>query len=117
MEKIIVTLSGFGLIAFIYMFFFGKKELNMEAKTSWDVAVEGGYQPATITVPIGKTSTVTFTRKDPNSCLEDVIIEDFKVKVYLPLNKAVSVTITPNKSGSYGIHCGMNMFHGKIIVI
>jgi plastocyanin domain-containing protein len=38
------------------------------------------------------------------------------VRKYLPLNKKTPITITPKKEGTYEIVCGMNMFHGKIIV-
>ncbi len=117
MDKIIVTATGMITIVGIYWFFFGKKEEIMEAKTTWNINVEGGYKPATITIPQGKQSTITFVRKDPNSCLEDVVIPDFKVKKFLPLNEPVTITISPAKPGTIDIHCGMNMFHGKIIVV
>lgn len=117
MDKLIVSVAGILVIAVIYWFFFGKREENLTAAQSWNILVKGGYQPATIAVPGGKPSTITFTRTDPNSCLEDVIIEDFKIKKFLPMNTPVTVTISPTKRGSYGIHCGMNMFHGKIIVV
>jgi plastocyanin domain-containing protein len=117
MEKLIVSAVGIGLIGFIYWFFFGQKEEGMETKTSWDIKVSGGYNPATITIPAGKQSTITFTRTDANSCLEDVIIEDFKVKKFLPMNTPVTITLSPTKPGAYGMHCGMNMFHGRIEVV
>lgn|SRR3989344_4124357 len=123
MEKIIITLGGLGLIIGIYWFFFGKKSgeagsgsAREEARDSWNIIVEGGYRPTTITLPRGKKSTITFTRKDPNSCLEDIIIEDFKIKQFLPLNKPVTITISPARSGTFSMHCAMNMFHGNIIV-
>lgn len=117
MEKLLVSIIGIGFIGAIYWFFFGKKEETMETKNSWDILVKGGYQPSTITIPAGKPSTITFMRKDQNSCLEDVIIEDFKVKKFLPMNTPVTVTISPTKPGAYGMHCGMNMFHGRIQVV
>ncbi len=117
MDKIIVTITGIGLIAGIYWFFFGKKEEAMTASNAWDITVEGGYKPATITIPQGKPTTITFTRKDPNSCLEDVVLPEFKIKKFLPIGEKVAITISPTKPGTYGIHCGMNMFHGKIIVV
>lgn len=117
MEKLIVTVTGLGVIAAIYWFFFGKKEEATEAKSSWDIVVSGGYKPAVFKIPIGKPATLTFTRKDPNSCLEEVIIEDFKIKKFLPMNASVTITVSPTKPGTYGIHCGMNMFHGRIEVI
>lgn len=117
MDKIIVSVVGITGIAAIYWFFFGKKEEIMQAKNSWDITVNGGYQPNTITIHQGQPATLTFTRRDPNTCLEDFIIEDFKIKQYLPMNKPVSVTITPPSKGTFGFHCGMNMFHGRIVVV
>lgn len=116
MDKTIVTIAGAALIAFIYWFFFGKREGSMEPKNSWDITVEGGYKPATIAIPVGQKSTITLTRKDPSSCLEEVVMPEFKIKKFLPLNEKVTVELSPTKAGTYGIHCGMNMFHGKIIV-
>lgn len=114
MDKTLVTISGIGVIGFIYWFFFGKKE---EASTQTTIRVSGGYKPAAIRIPLGKPTTLTFTRTDPNPCLEELIIPDFKIKEFLPMNKPVSVTISPTKPGTYGIHCGMNMFHGRIEVV
>lgn len=120
MDKTLVTVTGAVVIGFIYWFFFGKKSGEAgsgSAREEWDVAVSGGYKPATVTIPAGKQSTLTFTRKDANSCLEEVVIEDLKIKKYLPLGEPVAITISPTKPGTIGIHCGMNMFHGKIVVV
>jgi plastocyanin domain-containing protein len=117
MDKLLVTFGGIVGIGLIYWFFFSKKEKSIDAKTSWNILVEGGYQPSRIAIPHGKQSTITFTRRDPNSCLEDVIIEDFKIKQFLPLNKPVTIMLSPGKTGTFGMHCAMNMFHGKIIVV
>lgn len=117
MDKLIVTITGIATIAGIYWFFFGKKEEAMEAKTSWDILVEGGYKPATIQIPAGKPSTLTFTRKDSNSCLEEIVLPDFKIKKFLPLNEPVTVQLPPTKPGAFVFHCGMNMFHGRIVVV
>lgn len=117
MDKLIVTIFGIASIGFIYWFFFGKKEESVQAKSVWSILVEGGYKPSTITIPLGKPTTLTFTRKDPNSCLEEIVLPDFKIKKFLPLHKAITVTISPVKKGTYDIHCGMNMYHGKIIVV
>lgn len=117
MDKTIVTIIGIAAIGAIYWFFFGKKEEVAEAKSSWDIAVVGGYKPATITIPNGKKSTITFTRKDPNSCLEEIVLPDFKIKKFLTLGEPVTISVSPTKPGIYGMHCGMNMFHGKIIVV
>lgn len=116
MDKIIVTTLGIGLIAFIYWFFFGKKDEVVAVKDSIDIVVDGGYIPSVIKIKKGQKTVVSLLRKDTNSCLEDFVLSDFKIKEYLPLNKKVSFEITPNKSGEFIFHCGMNMFHGKVIV-
>jgi len=117
MDKILVTVGGSLLIGGIYWFFFGKKEETKETQDSWNIIVEGGYRPTTVTIPRGKKSTITFTRKDSNGCLEEVFIPDYKIKEFLPLNKPVTITLSPTKPGTHDIHCAMNMFHGKIVVV
>ncbi len=117
MDKIIVTTGGVLLIFFIYWYFFGKKEEIMEVlKGKIEIIVKGGYKPETITIPRGKPTTLTFFRKDPSSCLEEVILADFKITKSLPLNQKTGITLTPQKTGTFPFSCGMGMYHGKIIV-
>lgn len=116
MDKILVAASGIGLIGFIYWFFFGKKEEMAVAGEKISVLVDGGYKPSIIKVKKGKKTTISLLRKDSSSCLEEFILPDFKIKKYLPVDKAVEIEITPEKTGEFGFHCGMNMFHGKVIV-
>ena len=115
-DKIFVMLFGAGGIAFTYWFFLMKNEKEVTASDSVDVIVEGGYSPEVISIPRGQTTKLNFIRKDPSSCLEEVIIPEFKIKKFLPLNQKITVEVTPTKSGTYEFVCGMNMFHGKIIV-
>ena len=116
MDKIVVIISGVGLISLIYWFFFGKNDKAVIAGDTLDILVDGGYKPENIKIKRGKTTKLIFTRTDSNSCLEEIIIPDFKIKEYLPLNKKVEITLSPEKTGTYQTHCGMGMFHGKIIV-
>ncbi|OGG12040.1 hypothetical protein A2Z00_03365 [Candidatus Gottesmanbacteria bacterium RBG_13_45_10] len=117
MEKFIVTIFGIGLIAGIYWFFFGKKDKITEVHGSIMITVEGGYKPKTIKVAKDKVTTLIFLRKDTNSCLEDLIIPDFKIKKFLPMHTPVTITLSPTKPGKFNFHCGMNMFHGTIEVV
>lgn len=117
-DKIIVMISSVIGIAFTYWFFLMKKEQVVAVTSdSIDITVSGGYQPEVISIPKGKTTKINFLRKDPSSCLEEVILSDFKIRKYLPLNKKVSIEITPQKEGEYPFSCGMNMFHGKVKVV
>jgi plastocyanin domain-containing protein len=115
-DKVFVTISGIILIFFTYWFFFLKKREEVEASGEIDILVRGGYSPEIISVKKGKPITLNFIREDENSCLEEVVLSDFRIKKYLPLNKKVSIQITPDKTGEYSFSCGMNMFHGKLIV-
>lgn len=115
-DKIFVTIFSLAGIAFTYWFFLMKKDEVIEVNNSVDITVDGGYSPEVIAIPKGKVTTISFIRKDSSSCLEEVVLTDFKIRKYLPLNKKVTIEITPQKNGEYKFACGMNMFHGKIIV-
>lgn len=106
-------LFGVGLTAWFFLF---KNEKEIEVSDSVDIIVNGGYSPEVISIPYGKTTKLNFIRKDPTECLEEVVLSDFKIRKHLPLNQKVTVEITPQKKGEFGYACGMNMFHGKIVV-
>ncbi len=115
-DKIIITIVGIVGILFTYWFFLMKKGKEMIVHDTIDIIVKGGYSPEVISIQKGKTTKINFIRKDLNSCLEEVVLGDFKIRKYLPLNQKVTIELTPQKSGEFGYACGMNMYHGKIIV-
>lgn len=115
-DKIIVTVAGLAGIIFIYWFFLMKKEKEVSVAGEVDITVSGGYSPEVISIPLGKPTKINFIRTDPTECLSEVVLPDFKIKKQLPLNQKVTVEITPKEKGEFGYACGMNMYHGKIIV-
>lgn len=115
-DKIIVAIIGLLGIIFTYWFFLMKKDGVIQTHGEVDITVSGGYSPEIISVPQGKTTKINFTRTDPTDCLSEVVLSDFRIKKQLPLNQKVTVEITPEKAGEFGYACGMNMYHGKIIV-
>lgn len=115
-DKIIVSIIGVLGIVFTFWFFLMKKEKEVEVSDSVDITVEGGYNPEVISIPKGKTTKINFLRKDPTDCLGEVVLGDFKIRKELPLNQKVSIEITPQKKGEFVYSCGMNMYHGKIVV-
>lgn len=117
LTNILVICGGISSIGFIYWFFFGDKNEIIAVGDDFTIIVDGGYIPSILKIKKDKKTTINFLRKDANSCLEEVIFPDFKIKEYLPLSQNVKVELTPNKKGEFEFHCGMNMFHGKIIVI
>jgi len=116
-DEILVSVAGLGLIGFIWWFFFGKRQAAVNTVgDEVEIIVEGGYKPSVIEIPVDRKTKLTFIRKDPNSCLEEIVIPDFKIKKYLPIGERIVISVTPKKVGEYDIHCGMNMFHGKLLV-
>lgn len=116
LDKLLVAIFSVAGIGLTYWYFLMKKDEIVSVTDSVDILVEGGYNPSSISIPKGKTTKINFLRKDPSSCLEEVVLSDFKIKKYLPLNKTVTVDVTPKDSGTFNFSCGMNMFHGKINV-
>jgi plastocyanin domain-containing protein len=114
-DQILVTVIGLLLIGGTYWFFFLKPEDSVHAADAIKIVVNGGYSPDTIYVPAGKNVTLTFYRKDPNPCLEEVILTDFGVRRFLPLEQPVAINLLPQKKGRYQFSCGMRMYHGNIV--
>lgn len=117
-DQLIILIFGAAAILFVYWYFFGKTE---EAATkSQDneaaILVDGGYSPSVIEVQKNKPVKLKILRKDPSSCLDQLIIPQWNIVKALPLNKELSVRFTPDETGEFPFHCGMNMFHGKILV-
>lgn len=117
MDKIVVAILSFFGIIFTFWFFLMKNEKEVAVEgDSIDIIVEGGYQPEVISLKKGKTAKLNFLRKDSSSCLEEVVLSDFKIRKFLPLNQKVTIELTPKVTGEFPFSCGMNMFHGKLVV-
>lgn len=116
LDKILIAIFSIAGMVFTYWFFLMKKEEVVPVTDSIDITVKGGYSPNTISIPKGKTTKISFIRNDSSSCLEEVVLNEFKIRKFLPMNQKVTIEITPQKVGEYPFSCGMNMFHGKIIV-
>lgn len=115
-DKIVATVLGAGGVIFTFWFFLLKKGKEMQVVDSIEITVSGGYLPEAVVIPKGKSTKLNFLRTDPTDCLSEVVLADFKIRKELPLNRKVSIEITPQKSGEFGYSCGMGMYHGKIIV-
>ncbi|MBD2446948.1 cupredoxin domain-containing protein [Nostoc sp. FACHB-152] len=119
-RKVAVTLGGLGLIGLeLWWFLLSKSKSQKAIATGGNVqevtvTVDGGYEPSRIVVQTGTPVRLKFERKDPSSCLEQVIIPDFHIAADLPLNQVTIVEFTPEQAGTYLFTCGMNMFRGEI---
>ena len=80
---------------------------------------DAGFEPREVRVKKGEPVTLSFLRTTDRTCIKAVDIPAEKVKNFqLPLDKAVSLTITPAQAGVEPFHCtAMGMGGGKIIVV
>ena len=77
---------------------------------------EDGYVPAKIKASKGEKLRLVVTRKTDRTCAKEIVIKDAGINTPLPLNKAVTVELTPKKSGELKYACGMDMISGVIFI-
>ena len=122
MENNIVIIGAALLIGFIVWWFFGKRDnketeaTRSDNKQEVEVTVNGGYTPSVVVLQQGMPASVVFDRKDPSGCFNEVVFPDFGIHETLPVNEKFAIDIDTSKSGEYNYACGMNMFHGKVVI-
>ena len=122
MENILVIVGTVIVIGAIVWWFFGKHKVTEgEASLSNDtqkvtITVSGGYTPNTVVLRRGVPAQIIFDRKDPSGCFNEVMFPDFGIHETLPVNQRFEVEIDTSKKGEYTYACGMNMFHGKVVI-
>lgn len=75
-----------------------------------------GYKPDVITFKEGKPVQVKFIPSDNMGCMNEIVFKDLGVDKVLDGKNEVVVDIPTDKLGTYNFACGMNMFHGKVVV-
>ena len=75
-----------------------------------------GFVPDRITAAAGAAIDLIFTRTSNETCATEVVVPSLNLRQPLPLNKPVTVRITPTKTGDIAFACGMNMLRGTIVV-
>ena len=84
-----------------------------EQVVNLDVTKEG-FVPAQVKVKAGQPVKLVVTRKTEVTCATEIVMKDFGVKQDLPLEKPVTVNVTPKKAGEYRYACGMDMIAGVL---
>lgn len=117
--RLAVTAGGLGLIGLeLWWFLFSRpqaRRANLAGSLQEiTITVDGGYEPDHVEVEAGRPVRLNFVRRDPSSCLETVILPDFRRSVDLPLNNTTTVDLPASSPGEYPFHCGMNMYRGVL---
>lgn len=120
--KILAVIVAIILIVFIIWWFFGKhKETVSQSAVTNDkqeatVVVNGGYSPQTVVLKKGIPAKIMFDMHDNTACLSHVVFDELGVDKDLTKQQITTVEIPTEQKGEYNFACGMNMFHGKVIV-
>ena len=120
--RIAVIIIALLLIAFSVWWFFGKHTESAGQSTSVNdehtatIVVNGGYSPSTVILKKGIPAQVNFDMHDSTACLSHVVFEQLGVNKDLTKQKITTINIPTDKVQTFNFACGMDMFHGKVIV-
>src|SRR4029077_11392762 len=92
-----------------------KKALQKDQKVTINLT-ERGYNTSSFRLKKGVRARITFIRRTADECGKEVVIPAYNVRRDLPLDRPVTVTITPRKAGTFTFTCGMDMLRGEVIV-
>ncbi|MGM9905396.1 cupredoxin domain-containing protein [Lactobacillus sp.] len=120
--NVLVVLGAAALIGLIAWWFFGNFQQSSQqadlanGRQEGQVVVKGGYEPEVLYLKKGVPAEVTFKMEDKTACLSHVVFSSLGVDKDLSKEKLTKVQIPTDKAGEIGYACGMDMFHGKIVV-
>ncbi|MBD5834774.1 cupredoxin domain-containing protein [Lactobacillus delbrueckii] len=118
----LVILAAAALIGLIIWWFFGNFQKSSQqadlanGRQEGQVVVKGGYEPEVLYLKQGMPAEVTFKMEDKTACLSHVVFSSLGVDKDLSKEKLAKVQIPTDKAGEIDYACGMDMFHGKIVV-
>jgi plastocyanin domain-containing protein len=77
---------------------------------------EDGFVPAKIKAQKGEKLRLVITRKTDRTCAKEIVVKEAGIETPLPLDKAVTVELTPKKSGELKYACGMGHITGVVFI-
>ncbi len=111
-KSLLYTFVAAATLAPVGVSFAGAKGQTIEMSVTDD-----GFEPAAVTVKKDQPVTLVITRKTEKTCAKEIVIDEQKVKAKLPLNKAVTVTFTPSKTGALKYGCAMGKMIGGVLKV
>ncbi|MEU6379827.1 heavy metal translocating P-type ATPase [Streptomyces sp. NPDC046909] len=117
---VVVVLASAVLVGALGWYFFGPRRAGTARLEGGvqrvEVTVRGGYSPDVIKVRQGTPVDLVFDRQEAGECTSRVVFPDLKVGAGLPAHARTTVRLNPERPGSFGFACGMNMIHGTLLV-
>ncbi|WP_328967494.1 heavy metal translocating P-type ATPase [Streptomyces sp. NBC_00239] len=115
-----VVVAAVVLIGGLGWYFFGPRRAGAARLEGGlqrvDVTVRGGYSPNLIKVRQGTPLEIVFDRQESGECTSRVVFPDLKVSAGLPAHTRTTVRLIPDRPGTFGFACGMNMIQGTLLV-
>jgi P-type Cu+ transporter len=119
-SDLIVVLVSLVMTAVLAWFFFGPRRGRaaevVDGVQRVEVRVRGGYSPDVVRVRQGVPVEFVFDRQESGDCTSRVVFTDFAVSAALPAFERTTVRLRPERAGTFGFACGMNMVHGTLVV-
>ena len=118
---VLVVVAVVTIGAALLWFFFGGHRTARQAERGAKgqevtVVVRGGYTPSAIQAVAGVPLRITFDRQEAGDCTSKVVFPDFGVTAGLPAHQRTTVELLPDRAGTFGFSCAMNMVHGSLTV-
>jgi len=88
-----------------------------KARTIEISVTENGFEPTPIKVKKDEALKLVVTRKVEATCAKQLVLDEGKISVDLPLNKAVEIAFTPKKAGTIKYGCSMGKMVSGILVV
>ena len=110
------------IIGFIIWWFFIREVHDTELakadqnKQKAQIVIQGGYSPSTLFLQKGIPAEVEFLQKDSTACLAEVRSAELALDKKIAPGEKVTIKVPTDQAGEYNYSCGMNMFHGKVVV-
>lgn len=76
-----------------------------------------GFEPTPIKVKKGEPLKLVITRKTDKTCARDIVIKDYGISTPLPLDQAVTVSFTPDKTGQLKYGCAMGQMISGVLLV
>ncbi|MGW5690938.1 heavy metal translocating P-type ATPase [Streptomyces asiaticus] len=117
---LVVIAAAVVLVAGLGWYFFGPRRARTATVEGGvqrvGITVRGGYSPNVIRVRQGMPVELVFDRQESGECTSRVVFPDLRISAGLPAHTRTTVRLRPDKVGSFGFACGMNMVHGTLLV-